>query len=475
MNNIILVSGYFHGLKKTKYFERLDKYLNQFDFQLILFSLDKGTLSSECDSIKLPQHLNYRTKLINLFKYFINVHNISNELQIASEVEAKSKGFDLSASLSYIILYSMYMDEILKQINPCLCILWNQFTGKHRAFVQVCKYNNIPNIFAHEGVLPGTIVFEIGGQMGLSWVANENEKFLRIPVNINDLNTSKKYLVKMKNELRTHVPQNTDITISDITKKLRNKNRRIIFYAGQNDYESGLHPDWDPEAKIHSPIFNHTLDALEYLAVLAKMNNWHILFKPHPYVEIHQKDYKGTNSEYIDIVQGANIFECIKESDLTVTIVSQVSYLALIMEKPVLLLGRLQLTGKGCTYEASKLSEVEKKIREALNNNFSKIQKELWQKHVAQLFNNYLFSYDQDIANMIGRDIDKAAGYIMSKCKSHVNAQNNYIEKNDVYLGFNIRNGFVSKICIKIIIFLSSSKRIFRNTTYNLYRRIFIK
>ena len=65
-------------------------------------------------------------------------------------------------------------------------------------------------------------------------------------------------------------------------------------------------------------------------------------------VEEKQQSFALPYPDRVDFVTGANIFDCMEQADVTTTIVSQVSYLALIHDRTSLLLGRKQLSGKGC-------------------------------------------------------------------------------------------------------------------------------
>jgi len=127
--------------------------------------------------------------------------------------------------------------------------------------------------------------------------------------------------------------------------------RKTVVYMGQNDFESGMCPYTRNARQYHSSVFKTTLEALEYLSVLAIKDNWNLIFKPHPLVVSLGHTYKGKQKN-IDIVSDVNVNMLIDRADLVITILSQAAYIALFREKSVLMLGYTQLRGKQCTYEA---------------------------------------------------------------------------------------------------------------------------
>ena len=215
------------------------------------------------------------------------------------------------------------------------------------------------------------------------------------------------------------------------------KDLKVIFYAGQNDPHSGILPRSAPSSHIHSPHFASTLEALEYLATLANHNGWHILFKPHPLIGSKVNISRLRALEHITMIPDANIFSCMARSNLTVTILSQVSYMALIHQAPCILLGRNQLSGKGCLYEIQYKYSCESVIREAIRERLTKEQKNNFRIHCAQLIRYYLFSFDSD-RFALGRSLREAATYLRDNMlrSQTVGFQTNYELISSNYIGF---------------------------------------
>jgi hypothetical protein len=192
------------------------------------------------------------------------------------------------------------------------------------------------------GPLPGVIVFEPGGQMAESWVCRENQRFLRLPVTDAQLDRTKAYFEHVRTNRRDRKPKTAAWSIIPQATKLRENAKRLLFYAGQNNFRTGMMPRCLPNAKLHSPFFSDTVNGLAHLSSLDDAKDWIILFKPHP--NIRQTDEPALN--HVETVAKASVFECIHGSDVTVTVVSTTAYQALIHEKPALLLGRMNLSWK---------------------------------------------------------------------------------------------------------------------------------
>lgn len=173
---------------------------------------------------------------------------------------------------------------------------------------------------------------------------------------------------------------------------------------GQNDFESGICPYTRKARRYHSPIFRTTLEALEFLSVLAVKDNWNLIFKPHPIMASLGHDCKE-KQDRIDIVSDVNVNRLIDRVDLVATILSQSAYIALIREKPVLMLGYTQLRGKRCTYEAFAKRHISSKILTALEKGYTEKQKTQFIRHVAQLLNYYLYDDGVEREIRFGREL----------------------------------------------------------------------
>lgn len=415
MSKTIIISGYFSdeaAEKKLRYFERLDAALRELNHKLLLFNVAMLPPTTTCECLTIPRYSRSGTLRE---REVLNLEDLSIEMLHAAMVEAEATQTKLVPAAVRILLLSSYFTKVIQEKNPVLWVMWHKFNGHHQTLTHVCRKLDQPYLYIEYGVLPGTVNFDPIGQMAESWVTQRNKEFLALPFDKADLKTAEKYLDHVRRLKKCRKPQDSGVDIRPIIEKAHKRGRKIVFYAGQNDWASGILPRALPESKVHSQVYDDTIDALQHLSEVAEKLDCQILFKPHPLVEDRHRDVYLPYPDRVDFVLGANIFECMEMSDVTTTIVSQVCYLALVHNRPCLLLGRNQLRGKGCTNQVSRRDELEKWLAKSMEDGFHGKARKRWRKHVAQLCRYYLFSFEKDVAVMIGRDVDTAARYLVNE------------------------------------------------------------
>jgi len=423
MEKVIIVSSYFSGAgqeRKIAFFERLDACLRPAGYRLLLANVGRlpATTTLHCDTgpkyITIDQTIHGRD--------FLHIEDLPPEIIMAGAVEAETRQTGLVEATFRLTLFSAYMKRLIEEHKPVLCIMWHQFNGNHHVLTRLCHELKIPRMYVEYGALPGTLCFDEDGQMAESWVAQRSGEFTALPVDENDLDRAQTFLDYLRGEKKSGKPQDPKASIQDVIERAREQGRKIIFYAGQNDWAAGMLPRSLLEARTHSHIYTDTLDALDHLSELAEENNWQILFKPHPLVQDRHREFKVAYPDRVNLVLGANILECIEKADVITTIVSQVSYLALIHERPCVMLGRNQLRNKGCTHQPAKREEVGEKILDALQDGFHEKARERWLKHIAQMCKYYFFAADDEIEAIIGRNIQETADHLVARAKAQAAA-----------------------------------------------------
>ncbi|MDR2666717.1 MAG: hypothetical protein LBB34_01180, partial [Holosporales bacterium] len=184
------------------------------------------------------------------------------------------------------------------------------------------------------------------------------------------------------------------------------QNRPRIFFAGQNDCASGNIPYDDKAKTFHSPVFASTHDALLFLDGIAAKNDWTIFYKPHPATIVNNPKVTFTLKATV-VINQCDVHEIINLTDVTVTILSQTAYVALIMRKPVVMLGYTQLRYSSSTYNAFEQDDIEDTIKQAVAQGFTSEQQAHFIKHVALLSKYYLVD-DLQKKDFSYRSIDKA-------------------------------------------------------------------
>lgn len=307
------------------------------------------------------------------------------------------------AEACYIIYYMyQYVMNVLDILQPETVIVYPLLMVQHRVLEEVCAEKGVSLISTHQGMIPGTLAFDIGGEVGGSLPAIYPTKFMSLSVSEEEQEYSKRVLnylytsklnrkIQPKNDCVEYVLNNID------------KERPIIFFAGQNDIDSNMVPYTDETQRYHSPIFHTSIEAGIYIAELCKRNGWNFVYKPHPMnTRLEDRGKLPDNTIYIEF---GNINDLIDISDVVVTILSQTNYVSLIRHKPVVMLGYSQTKGKGCTYEAFEKDRIENVIKEALENGFTEEQEKAFLKHIAQVLKYYLFDDLQEREIRFGRKV----------------------------------------------------------------------
>ncbi len=408
----ILVSAQLGGeepKQKLRYFERLNEVLQQWNISILLLNLSGENPDTQLKVLEIPKIVYAAQSLPLLWRALPD--SWFEKFDSGRDLEALILGSNLRRAELKLTFFRCFLYEIFLEHEPRLCILWNSFSPFHRVFADYCSKISVPVVFAEYGVLPGTIVFEQEGQMAESWVASKSKYFRSLTVDKADLDNADKALLWIREIQLTRKPQSSKYDLDSFFDHYRSADRKVIFYAGQNDVHSGILPRSAPESYIHSPHFDNTLEALEYIAAMGRRKGWHILFKPHPLEDSAIYSKIVCDLQNVTMVPNANIFICMAASNVTVTIVSQVSYMALIHQAPCILLGRNQLSEKNCAYELEDKNSGEALIQKAIAQGFTENQKAFFRKHTAQLLRYYLFSFDEREFSW-GRKIDEVAQYL---------------------------------------------------------------
>jgi hypothetical protein len=105
------------------------------------------------------------------------------------------------------------------------------------------------------------------------------------------------------------------------------------------------------------------------------------------------------------VINKANIFDCLAQCDVVVTVLSQVAYLATIVGRPVVLLGRMPLSGSGAVYEVDHPGQVAEVVQEACDRGLTKSMRSAWVDHVARLLKYESIAIKDEIQPFVSRTV----------------------------------------------------------------------
>jgi len=308
--------------------------------------------------------------------------------------------------------FSARFKQVLARHKPSLLLLGHQFSGPHWVAADLARRLGMPVAFDHPGVLPGTMCQEFGGQMGESWVAEEPEKLLSLPLDEEDLRVADDYLDHYcgHRDTKARHPQMQAPQVYEAIDRARAQGKRLLFYAGINDYRTGMLPRDLPKAKWHSPYVESTEDGLErLLAYCRQRGDVQLVFKPHPSLDAEYLDKYDLDKEPLIVAVGANIYDVIEKTDATASICSQVLYEACLRNRPAIPMGRLQMIGYGFAHEALREEDLGPAIEAALSEGFSPERAEKFRQHVARLLKYYLFGWLEPASGIMTRGPAEAA------------------------------------------------------------------
>lgn len=280
---------------------------------------------------------------------------------------------------------SLYLQELfalaLDTFRPSAVLMWNAFTASHQILASEMRKRRISALYMEFGILPGTMGFDLRGQMGQSALAHEP----LLPMPQDALDEAVQVIAYLSRRQLNRYAQYADDASHVI--RLPKHRGRVITLIGQNDYESGICPYDETARQEHSPWYASTADALAELAEVCQARGDTLVFRPHPTMP-PQTEPLPRNVLYS---RGGNLFSLLEQSDLVVTLMSQVGYEALLHHRNVLMLGRCQLSGKGCVWERRPQESLRDAVERAVSGGYTPQMRQSFQCHIAHVIRDYAF------------------------------------------------------------------------------------
>lgn len=365
------------------------------DFRIVLFNLAES-VESECDVVNA----------MHGFRPVIEdpLAQLEEELREAVPDEAgtflaqargefDNDGHPDHGDLVNLIFRLRAFRRALEDHAPGHVFLWNQFNVFHRIAAAILSRQGIGVGFFHDGLLPGSIALDFDGEMGNSWIARQPERFQQVAVSQDDLLRAEAFLEGLTGEEvnRRHL-QRENILVHEALQQAGLSRRPVLFFAGQNDWHGGIKPT-GPETARHSPVFDGSAEALRRLDSLAGEIGFSVLYKPHPLSRDRFLFLQADAFPNSMILKSTSLSACMEASQLVSTIASQTCYVALLDGRPVMMLGRNQISGKGLTYDVHTLEDLPGMIERGMSDPLAGTRRTDLIRHVAQLERCYLLDY----------------------------------------------------------------------------------
>jgi hypothetical protein len=316
---------------------------------------------------------------------------------------------DVKFAKLLVLEMERYFEAAIDLMKPKLILIWNQFMYFSNILRGIAVQSDVQFIFIESGSFYSTFVLDSIGEMGESiparypgWNAWYNEPTSE---ELKNAETNIKYLyesgVNKKKQPRL------DFSRLDFS-------RPTILLCGQDDIDSGIWPYTAGAAKYHSPIFSSSNSSMLYLAEIAKQNRWNIIYKPHPIMVRWNIENDDNIPDNVLYVPEGDINWLVDLADVVVTITSTSAYISLIRNKPVVMLGFIQLHDQDCTYEAFCKEDIEAAITLAIENGFTPEQRSAFIRHFAYMTKYYLFDEYRNQDVRYGQSTDKVIDFLLS-------------------------------------------------------------
>ena len=302
-------------------------------------------------------------------------------------------GADLAEFKTGVIACQEVFRALFEELQPALVLAWGNSLAQSVVLQQLAAQQGRPCWVIERGMLPGTLMIEMAGQGGqteLNWSFNLQNAWR----NSEDISLFAAAQEICRRSRSTKYAQ-ADFLVPEIFHEKFNPERKpLVALLLQHDAASCLVPHDFTGAKIHSPAFPSSTDAIAQLGAAAREANCKLIVKPHP---IDQTDYSTCENPSVSVVRDVNLHSLIGAADVVAAMTSTAQFEALLHEKPLLLLARSALADKGVAYEVKSPAQLRPMLRAALSReNFAERQVNA-KRFVSFLLQNFSVSLSDEI------------------------------------------------------------------------------
>jgi len=321
-----------------------------------------------------------------------------------------------------LYFYKNFYTTVLQAVKPVLTVIWNCQHPQEMIFERLARKCGCPVLFLERGPFFGTLHFDSEGILGGTSVANQIKQGWEIKENPEYWT---KAFLKIKDDYqkkkRTWWNQPGTIGPEKLRKKLRIKpNSKVLLFAGQVDE--------DVQNLFYSPNFKDNLSAFKWLYDnLEDKENIFILGKHHPMSKKSPNIYNDIIKKNGIWTDKASLEDCLALADRIAAVNSTVLYEALLMDKPILSMGKSLLFGKGIAYEINDLDKDKKIIDDWLEAKDFDLKKERFLNFGAYLFSSVFFSMDSSEKDFKLRGADELAQHLIENTVHQKNLNYNSI------------------------------------------------
>lgn len=296
-----------------------------------------------------------------------------------------------------------YYSRVFQILVANRVFIFNNSFYLHQVVDHVVRAAGIRACCWEFGGIPGTLMMDEKGVLGEQYPARQYEQFRKLPVSAEEIRYASEVLIFLKSGRLNRHAEMRSAGVEELLRELKQRGRSVILFAGHYELNSGNYPYTERSKEIFAPVFSSGDKAVGFIGEMARRNGWEVIYKLHPLDNVSGHGLPDN----VYVLKEGNIRELVDFADVTITISSGVSYIAMIRGKPAVILGYMDLRGKGCAYEAYELERVEPVIREALANGMTEHMKEMFAQHVARMNKYYWYDDNQPRELRYGRKIEQ--------------------------------------------------------------------
>jgi GT2 family glycosyltransferase/predicted HAD superfamily hydrolase/Flp pilus assembly protein TadD len=241
------------------------------------------------------------------------------------------------------------MRAILAELQPSVVLVWGSSVPQSVVLQQAALQQGLPCWALERGLLPETLMLEIcghGGHSELNWSFGLTHALAGDPQADLAAAARKAYFERQMGKY----PQSAPEDAAALRQRLGIADRKLVTLLLQHDLASSLGPQNYQGARVHAPGIGTSREAIQALAAaIAQTPGSHLVVKPHP---MDMEDYTPLLGERATLCRQVNLHSLMSSSDVIACMTSSSQFEALLCEKPLLLLARSALYGKGVAYEA---------------------------------------------------------------------------------------------------------------------------
>ncbi len=278
--------------------------------------------------------------------------------------------------------------NLLNHLKPDLFLSWNTLCPHTGIAYDMCQKLGIHAALIERAVFPSTWFIEHGGLVGLSVLAGKDiNECIALDKRDDYRRTGKQYLESVAFGKYNRYAQVQQSETMDMLKKepWASLRPRVALFP-PDDGSLGFVPANGPDRKATLPHYCSSFDAAKELS---KAHEGITIFKPHPSFLERTFDTNGYPNLFVIDYDFREVMEW---ADVVASTATGLEFVAMSMDKPVLLMANDLMAGKRIAYEAQDPAQLKPALEQAAKRHEFVDRKNRFHEFVGYLMQDYLAS-----------------------------------------------------------------------------------